>query len=213
MGEAWSVEFPPNESEWPDLLIRSGACHFGLEVREITKDTETRKGSKRKANESSNLRKIQILAENYYEISSIPLKVGIIGEIEDSSQLKDVLVKFARGSKDWDREEIAFGANTEIYVTRLPAEAGRYIRWESVRDKVGWVREVDIEFVRPFVSEKEARITKYMTHVQDVRLLLVADSSYGSGMLEFREDGLKIRSRFSEIYLFEYPNKVHLIRG
>lgn len=211
MGKSWKIEFPPNESEWPDLLINDGTEQFGLEIREITKDPETKKGSKRKANESRNLKKIQALAEGYYEISSVPLKVGILGEFDDGARIKDALVKFANVSVDWANERIDLGHDLKIYVTRLPKEAGIYSRWGNVGDRSGWVRKVDSEFIRPFVSEKESRINKYKTHVKDVRLLLVADRTYSSGMLEFQEGSLKIEAAFNEIYVLEYPDKVHLL--
>jgi len=34
MDKNWEIEFPPNESEWPDLLIHDGTQQFGLEIRE-----------------------------------------------------------------------------------------------------------------------------------------------------------------------------------
>lgn len=211
MGKSWEIEFPPNEDEWPDLLISDGIQHFGLEVREITKDPETRKGSKRKANESRNSQKVQTLAESYYENFRIPLKVEILGEFDDNERIIEALIKFANGSQDWSSERIELDYDLKIYVTRLPDKAGKYTRWENVDDRVDWVREVDLEFVRPFVAEKEARIGKYRTHINDVRLLLVADRTCSSGMLEFQGGGLKLETAFNKVYVLEYPSKVHLI--
>lgn len=211
MGENWNVECPPNEAEWPDLLINDGVRQFGLEVREITKDIETRKGSRHKASEGRNLQKVRALVENYYEISSVPLKVEILGKFGDGELIKDALIRFANVSRDWDSERIDLDCDLKVYVTRLPKDAGRYTRWKNVSDRVGWVRKVDLDFVWNFVSEKEARIRKYKTHIKDVRLLLVADRTYSSGMLEFVGGSLNIETEFNEIYVLECPNKVHFV--
>lgn len=211
MGENWNIEFPPNESEWPDLLVSDGSGRFGLEVREITKDTETKKGSKSKASESRNSRRVQELIESYYAVSSVPLSVGILGEFDDGAGIVEALVGFVESSEVWEHGRLDLGHDLKIHTTRLPAEVGRYANWKNVSDRVGWVREVEWEYIRPFVAEKEARIGKYKTHLKDVRLLLVADRTYSSGMLEFPEGGFKIETAFDEIYLMEYPNKVHLM--
>ena len=151
MDKNWEIEFSPNESEWPDLLIHDGTQQFGLEIREITKDTEARKGSKCKADESRNLQKVRTLVESYYKISSVPLSVSILGDFSDSGRIRDALIKFVNVSQDWSRERIDLDHDLKVYVTRLPKKVGKYTRWQNVNDQVGWVKEVNLEFVRPFV--------------------------------------------------------------
>jgi hypothetical protein len=43
LGLEWNIELPLNEDEWSDLIINEGSRKFGLEIREITKDKETKK--------------------------------------------------------------------------------------------------------------------------------------------------------------------------
>lgn len=209
MGKSWKIEFPPNEIEWPDLLVSEGSKTFGIEVREITKDKETKKGSKRRATESRNRQKINDLIKNYYAESKVPIKVNILGPIDEGDNLLVKLISFAGSSDVWKSDRIEINPKLHIHVTRLPDEVGQYTHWDHVGDRVGWVRKIDSEYIMPFVLEKEKRISKYKTHFEDVRLLLVADRTFSSGMLEMQEGDKKIKSLFSELYLFEYPYKVH----
>ncbi|MCU7845079.1 MAG: hypothetical protein KZQ93_14715 [Candidatus Thiodiazotropha sp. (ex Monitilora ramsayi)] len=209
LGCDWIIDFPPDELEWPDLVIRESDCQFGLEVREITKDKETKKGSKRRADESRNNKMIQKLADSYYQQANIPLKVGILGNIDNALEILEALMKFIGDSEDWDNLRIETENGSIIYATHLPEEIGIYKRWEYVDDRVGWVRQIDSEFLTSFVTEKEKKIRKYNKHLNDIRLLLVADPTFSSGQLTFTGDKIDIESEFSEIYFLVYPNEVH----
>jgi len=205
----WSIDFPPDELEWPDLVVQDGEHRFGIEIREITKDKETRKGSSRRANESLNNKKVQELAGRYYEKSNIPLKVEILGNIGNEIEIVEALLEFVNDSDDWSNLRIETKNGSTIYATRLPAEIGIYKRWKYVDDRVGWVREINSEYLIPFVTDKEKKIPKYTKNLSDIRLLLVADPAYSSGQISFIDRKIGIKSKFSEIYLLVYPNKVH----
>lgn len=209
----WSIDFPPDELEWPDLVVQDGEHRFGIEIREITKDKETRKGSTRRANESLNNKKIQELAGRYYEKSNIPLRVGILGNLGNEIEIVEALLEFVNDSDDWStlRKETKNGSI--VYATRLPEEIGIYKRWKYVDDRVGWVREVNSEYLIPFVTDKETKIPKYTKNLTDIRLLLVADPAYSSGQISFMDRNIGIKSKFSESYLLVYPNKVHCTNG
>ncbi len=208
LGCDWTIDFPPNEREWPDLVVREGDYQFGLEIREITKDEETKKGSKRRAKESRNNKMIQKLADHYYQQSNIPLKVGILGNIDNEIEILEALMEFAGISEDWSNLRIETKNGSIIYAIRLPAERGIYTRWVYVDDRVGWVREIDSEFLTPFVIEKGRKVLKYKKHLNDIQLLLVADPTYSSGQVSFSGSKMDIKSEFSEIYLLVYPNEV-----
>ncbi len=205
----WSIEFPADELEWPDLLVRDGDEQFGLEIREITKDKETKKGSKRRANESRNNKMVKNIADSYYQQASIPIKVGILGNINNELEILESLLLFVIDSNEWDHLRIDTKNGSIIYVTHLPEEIGIYKRWEYVDDRVGWVRKIDSKFLAPFVIEKGKKISKYKIHLSDIRLLLVADPTYSSGQLSFTDSKIEVGSEFSEIYLLVYPNEVH----
>ncbi|SEQ02426.1 hypothetical protein SAMN03080615_00062 [Amphritea atlantica] len=209
LGGNWTIEFPDDEREWPDLLVHDGVQQFGLEVREITKDKETKKGSIRRASEGRNNQIIQKLADSYYQQTSIPIKVGILGNIDNETVILESLLQFSIESKEWDNIRIDTNKNSIIYATHLPEEIGIYKRWEYVDDRVGWVREIDSEFLAPFIIEKEKKIPKYKIHLDDIRLLLVADPTYSSGQLLFTDNKIDIESEFNEIYFLVYPNEVH----
>jgi hypothetical protein len=205
----WFIDFPPDELEWPDLVVNEGEHRFGIEIREITKDKETRKGSVRRANESLNNKKVQKLAGRYYEKSNIPLKIGILGNIDNEDEILGTLLEFVSDSDDWSNLRIETKNGSIIYATRLPAEIGIYKRWEYVDDRVGWVREIDSNYLIPFVTEKEKKTPKYKKHLSDIRLLLVADPTYSSGQISFIDSKIGIKSEFSEVYLLVYPNEAH----
>lgn len=205
----WDIEFPPDEQEWPDLLVRENGHQFGLEIREITKDKETKKGSKRRASESRNNTIVQGLADRYYQQESVPLKVGILGNIDNDIEILETLKRFAHYSSEWGNLRIETENHSIIYATHLPKQAGIYKRWEYVNDKVGWVKEINSEFLLPFIDEKGKKIPKYKMHLNDIRLLLVADPTYSSGQVSFIDSKIDAESNFSEIYLLVYPNKVH----
>jgi hypothetical protein len=209
LGNDWSFEYPADELEWPDIVAREVGHYFGLEIREISKDKETKKGSKRRANESRNKKMIQEIADRYYQNSNIPMKVQFLGNIDNGKEILEALMVFISCTEDWSDQRIATISGSIIYATRLPAEIGIYKRWEYVDDKVGWARKIDSNFLIPFVTEKEKRIMNYKKHLNDIRLLLVADPTYSSGQISFMGSNIDIKSEFSEIYLLVYPNEVH----
>lgn len=68
LGKSWTISFPPNEEEWPDLIVNAGGETFGLEIREFTNDDELRKDSQRRAVESRNIQKLGQLADCAFTI-------------------------------------------------------------------------------------------------------------------------------------------------
>lgn len=214
LGDSWQVEFPPDEAEWPDLIVHDAENNsFGLEVREITKDKEFRQGSKLRAKEGKNIKIIQELAERYYQCSNIPIKVGVLGALECQSELVNKLVAFTESNREWTYDRIEIGVDTVLHVTILPSEVGKYTRWAQVNDRVGWVKKIGVSDLSPVVAKKEQNLDKYRSHINDVRLMLVADPTFSSGMVSWIEDSGVLNSKFDEVYLFVCPNKVHRINS
>ena len=74
MGYDWTVEVPPNEDDWPDLLIKTSNDIFGLEVRDIYVD-ENRRGSTEKRDESFRQKLLSDLAVKYYAKKKYPIRL------------------------------------------------------------------------------------------------------------------------------------------
>jgi len=160
LGLVWDIELPLNEEEWPDLIIHEGSRKFGLEIREITKDKETKKGSLRKSNEHRNSKFIKNLAKCYYEKSDIPIKVDILGKLENNTDILKSLLKFSNESEVFSKQQLELKDNLTIHATHLPRGMYKY-HWNFIGDKVGWTKKIDSQFISPFVTEKESKLVKY----------------------------------------------------
>ena len=84
MGYDWTVEVPPNEDDWPDLLIKTSNDIFGLEVRDIYVD-ENRRGSTEKRDESFRQKLLSDLAVKYYAKKKYPIRLEIRGPLDKDS--------------------------------------------------------------------------------------------------------------------------------
>jgi hypothetical protein len=209
LGEDWVISFPPDELEWPDLIVNDGVNNFGLEVREFTKDQESKKGSKLRESESKNRSLVAKLARKYYQQSEVPIKVNILRDISNEHQILSALIEFSRTHNAWDSDRLDLDGVTIIQVTRLPDELGQYSHWKYLDDRIGWVRRIGISEIALLITEKEKKLKKYRTHLEDVRLMLVADPTFSSGMISFECEGLIASSDFNEVYLLIHPNDVH----
>ena len=123
------------------------------------------------------------------------------------------LVAFTESNREWTYDRIEIGVDTVLHVTILPSEVGKYTRWEQVNDRVGWVKKIGVSDLSPIVAKKEQNLDKYRSHINDVRLMLVADPTFSSGMVSWIEDSGVLNSKFDEVYLFVCPIKVHRINS
>jgi hypothetical protein len=164
-----------------------------------------------KANEHRNSKLIKNLAKCYYEKSDTPIKVDIIGELENSTGILKSLLKFSNESEVFSQQRLELEENLIIYATHLPRGMYKF-NWNFIGSKSGWARKIDSQFIYPFVAEKESKLVKYRTYLNDIRLLLIADRTFSSGMLSFIEPAIDIKTDFNEIYLFLYPENVYQIK-
>jgi hypothetical protein len=210
--QKWQIDGAPDEACWPDLLIGSNGVDFGLEVREIYSD-EMRKGSPKRATESRNIQRIKLICKKYYEISSIPIKVNFLGNIESSKRFINCLVTATKELKDFEQVRLEPDRGSVVFVTKLPVSCVNYSHWTYVSDKVGWVSELDQKTIESKILEKAAKLPKYSENINDVRLLLVHNSLFNSGKFNIPKDNTLQTLGFKKIYILSYPDKVYVIGG
>ena len=207
LGESWKVKSSPNEASWPDLVVTIESKKFGLEVREIYLD-EYRKGSAKKASEQKNLRKIEKLANAYYNKNSTPIIVDFLGDIGQHDKLLNAITKEVGQLSEWDKKRIEPYRDCVIYIQKLPDQCVEYAEWYYVSDRVGWVRDMDTATINNAISEKAKNLPKYTQKIQDVRLLLVSDREHNSGNARLTNDIICDSCGFTNVYYLLYPNKI-----
>jgi hypothetical protein len=68
-------------------------------------------------------------------------------------------------------------------------------RWGNDGDHMGWVSGPDLELFGSKIAAKALRISTYPTGVTSVFLLIVADTSFASGMVYDFPEGLTLDAR------------------
>jgi hypothetical protein len=91
-----------------------------------------------------------------------------------------------------------------------PVKLPRYSRWQAVENSVGWVLRAPADFVVAAVRRKaEAKLPNYKTAVDRVALLIYADRTKSSGMIQVPPDArLADACGFVEVHLFLPPEQV-----
>ncbi len=207
LNEFWEIEPSPNETSWPDLLVKIESETFGLEVREIYLD-ESRKGSTKKAYEKMNLKNIQKLADAYYNTNYPPIKVDLLGNIEAHDKLLNAIISEVSQLKKLEQRRIELYSNCVIYLRRLPNNMNKYKRWNHISDKVGLVRNIDEDIIKRVILKKSKKLSKYSKNISDVRLLLVSNRIFNSGKTQLNSEITFDRCGFNTIYYLSYPETV-----
>lgn len=204
LGESWKVEPSPNEVNWPDLIVTTELGKFGLEVREIYLD-ESSKGSTKKANEKNNLKSIKNLADAYYKANCSSIKADLLGEIGHHDKLLNAIIREVPQLSELEQKRIEPYNGCVIHVLRLPDQLGEYKRWNYVSDKVGWVSNIDKDFIDSAIVGKAKNLPKYARNILDVRLLLVSDRIFNSGKARLKDDITCHTRGFNNVYYLSYP--------
>ncbi len=207
LNEQWKVKSSPDEVDWPDLLVTAGSEMFGLEVRELYPD-EGKKGSGIKAKERMNLRRLQKLADAYYKKVCIPVKVDLLGDIDDiarHNKILSVLIQEAPKLALMEQKIIQPYCGCMIYLRRLPNHLKEYRRWNYISDKVGWVREIDKKKIEQAIAIKAKNIPKYQKNLSDIWLLIVSDRICNSGKDRIENKFTCNCRDFKKIYYLSYP--------
>lgn len=205
--EEWQVDLPPDESNWPDLVITGRLGAFGLEVRELYLD-ETTKGSPKKAREAHSRRAMHDLARAYYRDNSAPISVQLLGRIPADDEVLRLLANETKRLRTWEQRRIDVGSGCVAYMRKLPDSCRNYSTWHFASNHVGWVATIDKRLLEDIIIGKAARLGRYRKHIPDVRLLIVSDRLYNSGMARLSAP-MKCHPRgFDAVYYLSFPETV-----
>ena len=207
MESAWNINNPPNEEEWPDLLVNDGGQNFGLEVRKLYPD-EGYRGSSKRAGEGERARQLKEAADIYYQEYPISVQVKIYGTPGDPNKFVEDIAGSIASLHLWQPKKIDLDDERWMYLCRLPDECGAYKRWTVLSDIVGWVGHIDSAVVQQAINKKSANLPKYESYLEKVSLLLVCDRTLNSGKRLFSNvKGLNTVG-FECVYLFSYPDQL-----
>lgn len=210
LGENWNILEPPDEHEWPDLLVETDTGSFGIEVRKLYTDEST-KGSPNRTAESLRIQQLNKVAALYYKNGSPAIRVQFYGNPENPTGLANDLASTVYSMKIWEQKKITYNCQQRMYVTRLPIEFGKYTRWIIVSDRVGFVGVIESSIVQRVIHEKSENLERYQAHIKDIRLLLVSDRTFNSGKNSFSNiDKLKTEG-FDHVYLLSFPDELSQI--
>ena len=213
MGYDWTVEVPPNEDDWPDLLIKTSNDIFGLEVRDIYVD-ENLRGSTEKRDESFRQKLLSDLAVKYYAKKKYPIRLEIRGPLDKDSVDKVLDYLLSTDLQEGRRithDIIIKGKKTGLLLERMPDSFVNYSRWVYMDDNIGWVQRIkdeDIENIENIVKEKGANISKYKKNVKNVSLLIVSNRIKNSGKLHLEKSRNINTYGFKNVFFYMHPLEI-----
>jgi len=209
------------QREAPDLIVRASERLIGVELTEYFVSPDSH-GRTPQAQESIG-DQIAARARRLYEKSGAPpAHVSIcFWPNRDLSHLNrdgtaELLCEFVRGLNlaTWQRVDWrpSFPRSTlpdEVsFVHVLGVPSFDMVHWGVAR--AGWVAPLKPELLQRRIDSKAQRIETYQTAVDEVWLLVVADSFRPSSLVRLGSDfdGSVIRSPFARTYIFERPDTV-----
>jgi hypothetical protein len=198
------------ERESPDFLMRDPNGEFGLEVAQFFRNTGVA-GSPAKAAESRRMKYLRTLASAYYKAGGLPLLVKAILPDRPDFDSSALIERFQmeRPIEPWERTSLVLSSNAEFHLTALPPRAGLYKRWLCINNSVGWVDSIRTDSLVPIIQAKAAKISDYRKVIGRIALLLVADRTHESGMLQWREDEPPPKPEgFDMVFLYIHPFEV-----
>jgi len=104
----------------------------------------------------------------------------------------------------------------KLFISPLPHEDRfmNYSGWSIIGEGFGIVTSVTDEHILNVIDKKISKIESYRCNCDEVWLLIVADGSWQSGMLRYNGLELSLDNKgFNEIWLLEYLDSVHQLKG
>lgn len=209
MGYAWKVEVPPDEENWPDLLIKTSNDIFGLEVGNIYVD-KNRKGSVEREDESFRQKLLNELSGKYYAKKNAPIRLDIRGLFDKDSI--DKILDYLLSTEFQERciiehDIIIKGKKTRLFVEKMPSskEFVNYNNWKYMNDSIGWVERIRDEVVENIAKEKSLKIYKHKKNIKNISLLIVANRIKNSGKIQLKKSGNINTYGFKKVYFYMYP--------
>lgn len=205
LGEDWQlVEI----AEPLDFEIRTPKTAFGLEVRQVFADQELAYGSAAKREESLNARAVRSLADSCYSSGGKPVSAHFLGPVRSCDEDGVVTTMLARQPTYPNGRAVFNVGELKIYLTALPPAVQHYRHWLCVNDRVGWLRDATSIELQCAVDSKASNLQLYLQKFEEVVLLLVADRTFNSGLLQAHED-LSVNSPgYSAIYFLSHPERI-----
>lgn len=202
LGEVW--DFGPDREE-PDFLIRDAFGTFGLEVTYAFSDPPGKRGSLARKSESLNHRRMQRLRADWEKTSDVILKVHVVGDIDDANEHEVLETLNSLGVSTYEIGHPGLRTETPSCLKIFVWRAFRP-DWLLVNDSVGWVTQNAVLQARAALAPKAQKLERYRENVgHDVRLLIVADHSKASGMLELATPEAIDPLGFTKVYFMTSP--------
>lgn len=202
--------------EPPDFVLDFGSEKAGLEITQLFKE-EGMKGSKSKQTESERQKWLSEIADKYYTFSNVPLSVKIIIKSDKLDISTDCVASelVRKNSSDILELQQFEVCHVKIHMRRLPQDSEKYPefinyrRWTMVNNHVGGVSRLKEEDVLQKINKKIRKLPKYKTKFNENILLIVIDSTVGSGMFRDIPHSICVpENDFSSIYVALYPKGI-----
>jgi hypothetical protein len=203
------------DDEEPDFGIVLLDKKIGLEVTNLFKYV-TQKGSLIKREESIKDKWLLEVANEYYKLSSIPIKVSIRfirgGKCDPKLVARELANRNNMGilEKSEFVLEISKNCHLYIYVTILPGgieELRNYKRWTVLNNYCGWSSELTEKSLVDVIKRKADKLERYRKKYENVSLLIVADRTKCSGMFHLTKHLVLPNHGFSSIFLGLFPEE------
>ncbi|WP_305759384.1 hypothetical protein [Brevundimonas sp.] len=194
-----------DDREEPDFLVTEGAESFGLEITLAFEDLTASGQSRQRQREAFNAKRLHNLYRSWSDQSDTILTVQVLGHLDDSNQHEVTQALTESGMADRSVADPLLRMETPSG-TRVFARVAFHPRWSQVDDGVGWVTQDAVAQAQAAIARKSSRLPSYRAAVgDDIRLLIVADHSRSSGMLELESVDAIDLAGFSAAYFLTFP--------
>lgn len=201
------------DSECPDFILDCDNKRIGLEVTNIYKDIG-KHGSIQKMDEHKTNRWLNQLSRLYYKNNSQSIELQISNyrdnELPEQALLLEEIVKHLP-NRQFDTTKFEYkckqsqNACLKLYITLLPEELSGYKRWTYLNNNRGFSREIGINELNRIINIKKSKAKNYAEELDEILLIIVADSSRNSGMLHLNNKGINLScSEFKQIYFVKH---------
>ncbi len=214
------------EREAPDFIVRVACGLIGIEVTGLFISHDPSSNSMQ-AQESISTR-IVSAAQRLYETSgAAPAHVTVC--FDPSCDLRNLnrdqtaheLASFVQGLNlaewqhvDWRPEELDGPLPYEVsFVHALGVPSFEMAHWGVAR--TGWVAPLDVTPLQARIDEKSKRLPAYQHEVSENWLLIVADATKPSQLIEAKDnfDPRRVSSPFARTFFYRHPDKTVIELG
>lgn len=203
----WTVKVPPNETDWPDLIIQDIKEEFGLEVRKFFID-ETKNGSIKKRKELNNKEIINEIKAEFIQKNLKPINVDFVGDLDHEIKPKIIKKLTSLELNPWEKRVVNINHNdsyVKLFIMGLPDDFRDNYNWRCTKDHIGVVNENPVDEINQIISDKAKKLPKYSQNLKKISLLIFANSSYASGMMRLKSNDSIEACGFHKIYFLHYP--------